>query len=150
MAAAFTELMLAILLSFGVALVAADPGERPDLPPPQGLSCTAKIVDVVDGDTLTAELRIRTRIRLLDCWADETRTKDADAKARGLKAKSNLTDLALDQDAIIFIPWKEGRLDQVLTFGRVLAYVWVDKKSLAKQQVAGGFASTTKEGRLGE
>jgi len=40
---------------------------------------------VVDGDTITVELKIPVRVRLLDCWAPETRTKDAEEKKKGIR-----------------------------------------------------------------
>ena len=40
----------------------------------------AKVVSVQDGDTITVEFSFRANIRLKDCWAPETRTKDEEEK----------------------------------------------------------------------
>ena len=48
--------------------------------PPLGLTAQCKVLDVYDGDTVTVEVRTIARVRLLDCWAPEVRTKDVAEK----------------------------------------------------------------------
>ena len=55
--------------------------------PPEGFSTRAKVVRVVDGDTVDVIIKRRMRIRLEDCWAPETRTKNLDEKLKGLESK---------------------------------------------------------------
>lgn len=95
-------------------------------PPPRGISTVGRVVRVIDGDTLEVLLQPpRLTIRLLDCWAPETRTKDLDEKAAGLAAKKRLAELIDDQSVVIVLPTTD-KLSDSLTFGRVLGRVWLD------------------------
>lgn len=114
-------------------------------PPKRGLTAKCRITEVYDGDTITVEVMVPVRVRLLDCWAPEIRTKNQTEKKLGLESKSNLKELAEGKEGIIHLPWEDARrLDDTLTFGRVLADVWVDGDSLSEMQVLGGFATDTK------
>lgn len=112
-------------------------------PPPHGWSTPCKVVNVVDGDTVDVEVRRVIRIRLLDCWADETRTRNADQKQRGLAAKEHLRAVADGRDATLFVPGGDVLKDR-LTLDRVLGRVWVGGEDLSELQVKGGFASKGK------
>lgn len=117
--------------------------------PAPGLTVAGRVVRVIDGDTLEFEATRRIRVRLLDCWAPESRTRDLDEKARGLAAKEHLQQL-IDEcaDGVLFIPAaKEGDVSEIFTLGRVLGQVWRgdDPQSLAELQVAGGFATRSRE-----
>ena len=117
--------------------------------PLHGISAHCRVVEVYDGDTLTVEIVRRARVRLLDNWSPEVRTRDAEEKARGLAAKAFLAELAEGKEGTIFIPTSEAdRFDDVLTMGRVLAHVWVngEGKSLSEIMVSRGFATTSKPG----
>ncbi len=128
---------LAIVLLFAACLTMhADP-------PPHGWSTPCKIVNVVDGDTVDVEVRRVIRVRLCDCWASETRTKDAAEKQRGLAAKEHLRAVSEGRDATLFVPGGESVKDR-LTLDRVLGRVWVDGQELSELQVKGGFARGAK------
>lgn len=121
----------------------------PDPPrPPLGLAKQCQVVRVVDGDTLDVEVRYQLRVRLLDCWAPESRTSDAAEKARGLAAKAHLEELApAGSQAVVFIPGSsDGSLAELLTLGRVLGHVWInpDPHSLSERQRTAGHAARTK------
>ena len=115
--------------------------------PPIGWTVQVKIIEVYDGDTVVCEIRKRVRIRLLDCWAPEIRTKDKDEKKKGYDSKDHLTKILPDgSDAILHIP---GSVDigRSLTFGRFLGHLWADAEddNVSMQQVAAGHATETKQ-----
>ena len=115
--------------------------------PPIGWTVHCKVVQVYDGDTVVVEIRKRVRVRLLDCWAPEVRTKDAAEKKRGNASKANLQALLPEgSDAILHIP---GSVDigRSLTFGRFLGHMWSDAEddNVSVQQVAAGHATEMKK-----
>lgn len=121
--------------------------------PPLGITARCSVVNVVDGDTLDIELRVPMRIRLLDCWAPESRTTDPVEKAKGLAAKKALVELTEHRvHGQVFIPTgTASSIKDVLTLDRLLGKVWMDGQNfdLSTAQVIEGYASTTKGGRLG-
>lgn len=134
------------LAPFFLALAGSDP-------PPKGISTTGRVVNVVDGDTLDVVIDApRVRIRLLDCWAPESRTRDLEEKARGLAAKVRLQELIGDQSVVIFIPTADT-LAKSLTLGRVLGRVWLDidgdgkLDDVSAVMVAEGHATADKHGK---
>ncbi|MBK8916449.1 MAG: hypothetical protein IPM64_17930 [Phycisphaerales bacterium] len=116
--------------------------------PPLGLTKACRVVRVVDGDTLDVEVRYQLRVRLLDCWAPESRTKDLTEKDRGLASKEHLEQLApAGSQAVLFVPGSaDGSLGELLTLGRVLGHVWVgpDPHSLSERQRKAGHATPRK------
>jgi len=99
------------------------------------------VTEVVDGDTMTVELRIPMRVRLINCWAPEAR------KEGGSESKENLALLAEGRHGVVSVPLGEAtRLDHVFTFGRVLGDVWIDgdDESVGQQQVSLGHAAIRK------
>lgn len=121
-------------------------------PPPRGLVTEAIVVDVYDGDTLTVQPLLPTmKVRLLDCWAPEVRTKNAAEKQRGYEARDHLRRLLPNGSRVrLHVPTTE-RLQDSLTFGRVLGNVWRDTDddgtldNVSKLQVAAGHATATKD-----
>ena len=61
--------------------------------PPKGIVTDAKVVNVVDGDTIDLKIEKTIRVRLKDCWCAETRTGDLEEKEKGLAAKHHIEDL---------------------------------------------------------
>ena len=115
--------------------------------PRQGFTTKAKITRVIDGDTVDVLIERRMRIRLEDCWAPETRTRDKEEKARGLKAKNFAEDLLMDKEVIVFIPGDpEGEMKDVFTFGRAVGRVFLDGEDFSAIMVKEGLATETKNG----
>lgn len=114
--------------------------------PPVGLCRPAKVIRVIDGDTIEVEIRTVVTVRLLDCWAPETKGEE---KPRGLKAKAHMQDLVGEQpQGRVLLPLPEdGSLQKSITMGRVLGQFWRDgdETSIAEQMVATGHATTTKQ-----
>lgn len=136
-------LILAGVILLGVCITMRAVGDAP----PQGWSTACRIVSVIDGDTIEVEIKRTVRVRLLDCWAPESRTKDSEEKQRGLASKEHLRAMADGCDAILFVPASQrGNLSDVTTLGRVLGQVWLDgdKESLAEHQVRSGHAKVGK------
>lgn len=115
--------------------------------PPTGYCTRANIVRVIDGDTIEVEIVKRVPVRLLDCWAPETRTTDKEEKLRGLASKARLTEIAKGKHATLYVPTSAaGNINDMETMGRVLGQVWVDgqEKSLSEMQVEAGHATVKK------
>lgn len=120
-------------------------------PPPRGLVTEAIITEVYDGDTITVQpLMPATRIRLLDCWAPEVRTRDDDEKRRGYASRDHLRELLpIGSRVTLQVPTSD-KLETSLTLGRVLGRVWIDTDgdgtldNVSELQVAAGHATTTK------
>ena len=55
--------------------------------PPEGFTTKAKVVNVVDGDTVDVVIERRGRVRLQDCWCPENRTRDIVEKKKGIAAR---------------------------------------------------------------
>lgn len=136
------QLPIAILFVAIAAIVSAE-----TQPPPFGVTFAGKVVRVVDGDTIDVEVRKVVRVRLLDCWAPETRTTDAEEKALGLAAKATMVDLSDGKRVKVFVPTDpDAKLGDAFSFGRALGHVWVDgdNKSLSEQMVESGHATREK------
>lgn len=106
----------------------------------------AYLVEVYDGDTMTLEVRRQIKVRMLDCWAPEIRTRDAAEKAKGFAARDHLRSLISPGDHVtLSVPGGED-LGKRFSFGRVLGRVWADGSDddLSVQQVAAGHATKAK------
>ncbi|MBL8815240.1 MAG: hypothetical protein JNL58_04360 [Planctomyces sp.] len=127
-------------------------------PPPTGLTTHATVTRVIDGDTVEVEIRHRVRVRLLDCWCQESKAdprlpedQREQAKARGLAAKQHLHDQCEGKEVILYVPTDgSGDMSRIWTMGRVLGRVWVagSDKSLNELQVESGHATTEKPEQL--
>jgi endonuclease YncB( thermonuclease family) len=113
---------------------------------PRGqISVPCEVVEVYDGDTMTVRVSVDLRVRLLDCWAPELKTKDQAEKVKGIASMEHLRRLAPSgSKAQLTIPLNGDRLDDVLTLGRVLGRVSVDGKDLSEQQVKASHARASK------
>ena len=124
--------------------------------PPKGITADCKVVRVIDGDTVDIEITRTIRVRLLDCWAPETRTRDPVEKAKGYESKKYLHDLlgqvfyndlaARKQKKVtLFIPADEqGELKDNFTFSRVLGRLFVSGEDVSVLMIEAGKATRTK------
>lgn len=119
----------------------------------------AKVLRVIDGDTIEVAITRTFRVRMLDCWAPESRrdprlgeSERAAEKTKGQAAKENLISLANGREVIVSVPLSaKGDVAQVWTMGRVLGHVWLAddrEESLSEKQVRAGFAEVVKPERL--
>lgn len=97
------------------------------------------VESVHDGDTMTCTIRIRTQVRLIDCWAPELSTKN------GIRSRDRMIELSMGKDGVIEIPLvNTDNVSDLMTFGRILGRVWVDGKDVGSILVSDGLASRTK------
>jgi len=89
----------------------------------------AKLIRVVDGDTLDAEIDlgfnvfIKERVRLygIDTW--ESRTRDLEEKKKGLAAKARLKELIYNKPIVI-----KTHKKQKGKYGRILGEIFIEGK----------------------
>ena len=150
--------VLGVLLFVVWALTTAHAHEPPDKiapapvvqAPPVGWSTDADLLRIVDGDTLDVSICLVVRVRLIDCWAPETRTLDLNEKRRGQAAKLYLQNLVDERRVRVHIPGRR-RLSDMLTMDRVLGRVWlIDNgapaaRDLSTMMIAAGHATRVKE-----
>jgi|TARA_B000000557_G_C20753487_1_gene434063 micrococcal nuclease len=95
----------------------------------------AKLMRVVDGDTVDAEIDLgfgvfmKQRIRLYGINTPESRTRDLEEKERGLAAKARLTELLGKEFIVETILNKRGK------FGRILGTLHVNKDDGSTQNI---------------
>ena len=128
--------------------------------PQPGWTTAGEVVAVKDGDTVRVRLTREFDVRLLGCWADESRRDprikshidQEAAKLRGIAAREHLTQVALGKRCTVVIPTHadgEGvasDVGDVFSLSRALGRVWVDGKDLSELQVERGYATRTKGG----
>ena len=99
----------------------------------------AKITNVVDGDTVDAEVDlgftvfVRVRFRLYGIDTMETNDKDVAKREQGLKAKQYVHNALLGKDVTL----ESFKTDK---YGRWLAEIFVDGNSINKQLLTEGLA----------
>lgn len=126
------------------------PGSNVAAPcPPAGITTAARVVRVIDGDTVDVEIHRTVRVRLCDCWAPETRTRDAEEKSAGLASKEFLQEYCPEgTETTLFIPAAAGGvIEKAFSMGRVLGYLWVrdgDPRDVSQRQRDAGHATATK------
>jgi len=103
------------------------------------LRVPCRVVEVVDGDTVTVEITLQARVRLLDCWAPENGTPEGDAATRYVKRIVDQKDVVLEVDIA-----STRRLDDAFTFGRLLGRVYLNGRDLSEQIVLAGHATKAK------
>jgi len=120
-------------------------------PPNPGIVVDGSIVRAIDGDTFELEFVRRVRVRLVDCWAAESRTSNAAEKRVGLEAKEFAKRYEGSECRLVVRTDGDDDLGDGLTFGRVLGDVFVNGESVAAAIVSAGHAFKTKpelEGNL--
>ena len=124
----------------------------PQAAPEPSWTTDAVVKRVKDGDTLTVAIYRELDVRLLDCWAPETRTRDESEKRRGIASKQHLTELLGTHARVrMSVPLTDNPGDAT-SMSRVLAHVWsVDHRgrvkvpSVNRQMVIDGFATEGKQ-----
>lgn len=123
-----------------------------------GVQARATVTRVIDGDTLVCSIHWPVTIRLLDCWAHETR---GDHKFLGLAATSHLRTLlgypgktceacghTAHTPIIVDVRTNEAdSFGDILTFGRVLGQIYRegDEDSVSDMMIRDGFATRTRK-----
>lgn len=97
--------------------------------PQLGWVTKAKVLNVVDGDTVDVVVQKFIRVRLNETRAPETRTKDLEEKALGNKAKEYAKEKLQDKEVILFIPGHDYLADG-LTLNRVVGILYLDGENV--------------------
>tara|TARA_B100000029_G_scaffold486438_1_gene540789 strand:- start:877 stop:1320 length:444 start_codon:yes stop_codon:yes gene_type:complete len=125
--------------------------------PPKGITTDVKLVRVIDGDTVDVEITRKVRVRLLDCYAPETRTTDREEKIRGYESKKYLHDMLTEvfyndlasrkkKKITLFIPAdEEGEIKDNFTFNRVLGRLFINGEDVSERMVEAGKATAKDE-----
>jgi endonuclease YncB( thermonuclease family) len=131
---------------FAAGLVASESA------PQRGLTTEVIIVDVYDGDTVVVQPMLPAmRIRLLDCWAPEIRTRDAAEKVAGYESRDHLRTMLKDGDRVMLHIPTTDKLQDSLTMGRVLGTLWADTDgngeldNVSTRMVESGHATRNKQ-----
>tara|TARA_R110002051_G_scaffold300816_1_gene368360 strand:- start:582 stop:926 length:345 start_codon:yes stop_codon:yes gene_type:complete len=102
---------------------------------------------IVDGDTIDVTIDLgfslyhKTRIRLAGIDTPETRTRDLEEKAAGIRAKEYLTKCIEEADEITLQTEKQGK------FGRYLGIVYADGVDLNHSLLEEGYAAKYEGGK---
>lgn len=122
--------------------------------PTLGLCLPVSVLKVRDGDTVLVRFPQSERewaVRLLDCWCPEL--SSADQRQQAAAAKEFLWEVLTtgDGDLLLHIPPPESGnlLKDLVTFDRLLGYLWRGDICVNQLMVAKGYASTRKGGALG-
>lgn len=100
----------------------------------------AKVLNIVDGDTVDLEIdvgfsiSIKQRARLLGIDAPESKTKNLEEKALGLKAKKALQDLTKDNSSVIIKTHKDDK------YGRLLVEIFINGVNINQKLISEGYA----------
>ncbi len=128
--------LIAIMLGTVILFVAHADAQSPPKPvrdpafaaatcPPRGLTVEGEVLRVIDGDTIVVRTSIEYQVRLIDCWAPESRTKNLHEKERGLRAKDRMQQLAATGSLVrVHVPNGSSDLTEAITMGRLLGRVW--------------------------
>jgi endonuclease YncB( thermonuclease family) len=90
-----------------------------------GFIFPGRVAKIIDGDTLDVVVERTIRIRLLDCWAPETRGAE---RPEGLVAKKFLRAIAAKgAEVSVSVPIEQDeRFGEAMTFGRILGRVTLE------------------------
>ena len=103
---------------------------------------SARVDEVIDGDTIDVSIDLgfnvlhTLRIRLYGINTPETRTRDKEEKAKGLKAKARLKELI--EGKIVKI---KTRKDETEKYGRYLGIIFLNDDDINQKLIAEGHAT---------
>ena len=106
--------------------------------PRQGVATEAKVVRVIDADTLEVEVKRTIKVRLLGCNVPD---KDKEISAKAFKHVTQILD-AYDNKVLLFVPPGRSslRLGDIHSFERILGEIWINGNNLSETLIACGFA----------
>ena len=104
-----------------------------------------KVTNVVDGDTIDAEIDLgfdisfSSRVRLAGIDTPESRTTNKAEKVLGLEAKEYIKSKIKDAKSVVI---KTEKMDSSEKYGRILGWLFLDgsKVSVNEQMIADGYA----------
>jgi len=128
------QLILSVWLGIPLLMLtglAAEPANPPRLVFP------GRLTEVIDGDTVTVQIELPVRIRMLDCYAPEL------SQPGGRESRRHLESIAGGHQVEVEVPLvRANESSDVFSFGRLLANVRIpgDTLSLSERQVLAGKA----------
>ena len=138
--------LFALCFALGANPVAEQPA------PPLGVTFDAKVVRVIDGDTMEVEVTRKVTIRVIDCWCPELHPKTGTPVERqaeslkGFAAKAAMEELVQGRSVKVYVPVEGDKIGDAFSFGRALGKVWrSDGKYLAQEMIRAGHATATKK-----
>lgn len=113
-----------------------------EMSPQPTIRVPAKVVRVIDGDTVEVEVSAKITVRLLDCWAPERFTEDGKQSKKAAEAL-----LPPDSECMLDVPLGgHDQLHDVFSFGRVLGNLFTESfGSIAKRLVESGHAKASRD-----
>lgn len=114
----------------------------------EGIRTTAKVIDCYDGDTITCVFQpgdlstkqFRWKCRLVGIDTPEIRSRSAEEKEKGIKARDYLRDLILNEN----VELECSKFDK---YGRVLVTVIKDEEDINEKLVTDGHAKEFMRGK---
>lgn len=111
-----------------------------------------RVIRILDGDTVDLWINLgfstftKKRIRMFGIDAPETRTRDKEEKARGIKAKDRLIEL-LSQDQTSDEWSVDLESHEIGKFGRVIGTIWRGNANINQQMLLEGHATPYRGGK---
>lgn len=121
------------------------PPPAPPAPPPAAQTATARVVRVIDGDTLKVRLTTgqTANVRLIGIDTPETRKPGTPVECGGPQATARMKQLALSRGAGRSVVLTSDLTQDVTDrFGRLLAYVSGGGVDFGRAMIASGWAKT--------
>lgn len=106
--------------------------------PRPGFTTEAKVVRIIDADTIEVEVKRTAKIRLLGCNVpdkDKVKSEEAEDWVKGIVA-------AYNGDVILFVPAGKDplRIGDIHSFERILGELWIGGLNVSEQLVRLGYA----------
>ena len=102
-------------------------------PPRPGFASNAKVLRIIDADTIEVEVKRTVKVRLLGCNVPDD---DDVTSAKAFDFVNALID-ATDGEVTVFIPAGRHpiRLGDIHSFERILGEIWIDGRNLTDMLV---------------
>lgn len=103
-----------------------------------GVNEQAKVIKVVDGDTVTVLINDKKEtVRVIGINTPETVDPRRKVECFGIEASSKAAELISDKTIELEKDESQSNRDK---YNRLLRYVWIDGKDFGKQMISEGFA----------
>lgn len=106
------------------------------------LRTPCKVVEVYDGDTVTVEVTIPVRVRLLGVSSPEIRGPE---KPQGIIARDHLRTIIESGEACLEVPLDGRTLGDLFTFNRIKGHLKVSGRDVGQWMIDDGQAIESRE-----
>lgn len=123
--------------------------------PELGICLPAEFVRARDADSIEWRVKGSAFVfasRLIDCWAPELHSKDAGERSIAEAGKAFAEKQCEGKELRVYIPLpKTNQPLKMLTFDRIPSRIYLsDYRTLNELLIQNGYASSTKNGKLGK